>query len=80
MILSSAEVVEDELDRPTYRLSPREAEVLMALARGLTHGEAGALLGISPHTVRNHAVSLRASLGALSMAHAVHIAHERKLI
>lgn len=68
------------VEGPTYRLSLREREVLGALARGLTHYEAGVLLCISVNTVRNHAVNVRAHLGAVSMANAVHIAHERKLI
>ncbi len=33
-------------------LTPREAEVLGWVARGLTNKEVAAILGVSPHTIR----------------------------
>lgn len=39
-------------------LTPREAEILGLVARGLTNRHIGSVLGISEHTVRNHLCSI----------------------
>jgi DNA-binding NarL/FixJ family response regulator len=58
-------------EEPPVALTPREIEVLGALASGLTNKETARLLGISPHTVKFHIESLFRKLGASSRAEAV---------
>jgi PAS domain S-box-containing protein len=50
------------------RLSPREREVLSAMARGLTAKESGKELGISPRTVEKLRAGLRDRFGAHNAA------------
>jgi DNA-binding NarL/FixJ family response regulator len=52
-------------------LTPRELEVLSAVADGLTNKEIARLLGISLHTVKFHLESLMRKLGATSRAGAL---------
>ncbi len=52
-------------------LTPREVEVLTALAQGLSNKEAARRLGISPHTVKFHLEQLFRKLGAGCRAEAV---------
>jgi DNA-binding NarL/FixJ family response regulator len=52
-------------------LSPRETEVLAAVANGLTNKEIALGLGISRHTVKFHLESLMRKLGVSSRAEAV---------
>ena len=52
-------------------LTPREIEVLSAVARGLTNKEIARALEISQHTVKFHLESLLRKLGASSRAEAV---------
>ena len=52
-------------------LSPREREVLAAVARGLTNRETGKLLGISHRTVEVHRARLMRKLGLQSVAQLV---------
>jgi DNA-binding CsgD family transcriptional regulator len=49
-----------------WGLSSREAEVVLALARGQTDVSIARTLGISPHTVRHHAEHIFAKLGIRS--------------
>lgn len=44
------------------RLSPRQREILELLAKGLTNGEIGGVLGISAATVRNHVTAVFSTL------------------
>jgi DNA-binding NarL/FixJ family response regulator len=44
-------------------LSPREAEILLWVAQGKTNFEAGAILGISPATVKKHLEHIYGKLG-----------------
>ena len=61
-------------------LSPRETEVLLLVARGLTNKEIGARLFISDKTVRNHVISVMGKLQAKHRTEAVTIAIRKGLI
>jgi FixJ family two-component response regulator len=50
------------------QLTPRERDVLNAIAKGQTHRQAGELLGISPRTVEVHKSRIMAKLGVKSLA------------
>ncbi|MCA1691320.1 MAG: helix-turn-helix transcriptional regulator [Actinobacteria bacterium] len=61
-----------KLDRPLPKVSDREREALRLTALGLTRGEIGQALYISPRTVSAHVYSARRKLlrmppGALSL-------------
>ncbi len=58
-------------------LTPREREVMTAIAQGMTHREAGALLGISPRTVEVHKGRVMEKLGAKTLAELVRLNIER---
>jgi DNA-binding CsgD family transcriptional regulator len=58
-------------DEPFPALTPREIEVLTALAAGLANKAVARRLGISPHTVKFHVESLFRKLGAATRAEAV---------
>jgi DNA-binding NarL/FixJ family response regulator len=49
--------------QPVEALTPREEEVLLAVARGLTNAEIGDALHISLSTVKSHLAALMAKLG-----------------
>ena len=55
-------------------LSVRERQVLLALAMGLTHAEAGELLHISPNTIKSHRRNTWQKLGTGHLALQVLIA------
>jgi len=61
-------------------LSPREAEILQLVAKGLTNKEIGSTLFISDKTARNHVISLMAKLDAKDRTEAVTIAIRKGLI
>ena len=52
-------------------LSPREREVLLLCADGLSASEAAKRMGISPWTVKRHRDNARRKLGAASLPQAV---------
>ena len=54
----------------THALTPREAEVLKAIGRGLTLPEAGTVLGMSSQTVATHVKTIYRKLGIRSRAEA----------
>jgi len=56
------------------RLTPRETEILSALAAGSTANEIAASLGISALTVQSHMKSILAKLGVHSKIEAVTLA------
>ena len=49
-----------------YALSPREREVVRAIARGLSSAEIAAELFLSPHTVRDYVKSVFEKVGVSS--------------
>lgn len=61
-------------------LTPREQDVLAAMARGLSNKAIAAELGITERTVKFHAGGLFAKLGVETRAGAVAAALERRLI
>lgn len=65
---------------PASLLTPREAEVLGALARGLPTKAIARELIVSPKTVEAHIARLLAKLGARNRAQAVSIAMDRGLV
>lgn len=60
-------------------LSAREREILSLVARGLRAPEVATLLGISPHTVRDHIKSIYRKLDVSSRAEATLEAQRRHL-
>jgi DNA-binding NarL/FixJ family response regulator len=61
-------------------LSPREAEVLALLARGLSNQQIADELLLSKHTVRRHVSNIFTKLGVASRTAAVAHALEHELV
>jgi DNA-binding NarL/FixJ family response regulator len=61
-------------------LTPREAEILRLLARGLLNKQIARLLGIAPKTVGNHVEHIYAKIGVSSRAAAGFFAAAHGLI
>ena len=62
------------------RLSPREIDVLRALAHGWGNGVIGAYLHISPKTVKNHVANILSKLGIENRIQAAVIAVQAGLV
>jgi DNA-binding NarL/FixJ family response regulator len=60
-------------------LTPREAEVLSLIARGLSNAEIGAALVVSQATIKTHINHVFAKIGARDRAQAVHYAYTHGL-
>lgn len=63
-----AKVVRTGGTRPLEKLTPREREVLVGIARGLTSKEIGARFNISARTVETHRAALMRKLDVRSIA------------
>jgi DNA-binding NarL/FixJ family response regulator len=61
-------------------LTPREVEVLAAVARGLSNGEIGRVLFIGEATVKTHLLRVFAKLGVDDRTRAVTVAMERGIL
>lgn len=59
---------------PPDQLTAREAEVINCLARGATHHQAAADLGISHKTINNHLEKARQRMGAQTTLHLLALA------
>lgn len=66
--------------RSPNRLTPREQEVLQALAMGINGPKVGEQLGISYETVRVHTRNAMRKLGAKTQAHLIALALQHGLI
>ncbi len=71
----------NRLRTPTReQLTPREAEVLAAVARGLSNAEVGRALFIGEATVKTHLLRIFAKLGVDDRTAAVTLAYERGIL
>ena len=68
------------VDPPVPTLSPRQQEVLVALAKGFNNTEIGDQLGISRTVAKEHVENLLAKLGAANRTEAVAIALRKQLV
>jgi LuxR family transcriptional regulator, quorum-sensing system regulator BjaR1 len=73
-------LLDPKLDKPRFRLTPRETEVLTWTAAGKSAWETGQILSITKRTVDQHAVQASAKLGARNKTQAVAIAVQARLI
>jgi len=67
-------------ERAAEDLTPREREILTEVARGLSNGQIGKRLYISPKTVSVHVSNVLAKLGAGSRGEAAAIARDKGLL
>ncbi|GAB3632424.1 response regulator transcription factor [Microbacterium shaanxiense] len=61
-------------------LTPRETEILLLVARGLSNDEIATDLYISAHTAKTHVKRIMAKIGAHDRAQCVIYAYERRLL
>ncbi|MGY1455198.1 response regulator [Streptomyces sp. SS8] len=72
--------VRPESGRALERLTPREREVLLLVASGLTNAEIGERLGVSTGTVKTHVNALFGKLGLRDRVQATILAYDTGLI
>ena len=65
---------------PTAALTPREREILLAIADGLTNGEIGAKFFLTESTVKTHVGRVLSKLQLRDRVHAVIFAYDHGLI
>lgn len=65
---------------PPPSLTPRQHEILSAMARGLTNREVARQLGISEDRVKNHVITILQKIGAANRTEAVAIALQKHLV
>lgn len=67
-------------DDPAAALTPREREILLAIADGLSNGEIGAKFFLTESTVKTHVGRVLAKLHLRDRVHAVIFAYDNKLV
>ena len=70
------DLAEPALDEIRRLLKPRQRQVLLLLAHGLSNKEIAAQLDLHPRTVAMHIATLKALFGASSRAQSIHKAVE----
>ena len=65
---------------PPPSLTPRQHEILSAMARGLTNREVARQLGISEDRVKDHVITILQKIGAANRTEAVAIALQKHLV
>jgi DNA-binding NarL/FixJ family response regulator len=73
-------MVVDPNYHPTYKLTPRQIQILADVAEGHTYTSIAHDYHLKQRTVVNVMVQVRKRLGAVSTANAVHIAHRHNLL
>ena len=67
-------------DPPAPELTPRQAEILQAMARGLTNKDIAKMFGIRTDGVNEHVLAILAKLGAANRTEAVATAVRKQLV
>ena len=67
-------------DPPAQELTPRQTEILQAMARGLTNKDIAKLFGIRTDGVNEHVLAILAKLGAANRTEAVATAMRKQLV
>jgi DNA-binding CsgD family transcriptional regulator len=68
------DIVDIDRYHPTLDLSPRQVQILKALAQGATYPTAAERFGIGEESIKTQAKLIREKLGARNTTHAVAIA------